>query len=361
MRILLFNLTTDIDDPILGFTTGWITALAKRLDFIRVITMRAGRIVVPDNVEIYSVGKEKGFSEPRRAVEFYRHLVHILREDCIDACFSHMIPIFSILASPLLRAKCIPLITWYAHPSLTPTLKVAHYVSKYMLSSIETAYPYKPNKLVTIGQGIDTNIFSPSDICPDKPQIILCVGRLSQVKGHPTLLQAATILRQRWEEPFRVVIVGGSAAPADGNYIQSLHEQVQVLNLRDIVHFEAPVANAELPFWYRRCTLHVNLTPTGSADKVAWEAMCCGKPCLAANAGFADTFGAYKDLLLFRHSDAEDLATKLESLLRLSHHERVQLGSYLRSRVIQRHGLENLANKLVTLLDRVRQGQAPLP
>lgn len=31
MRLLLFNLATDADDPILGFATGWIGALAKRL------------------------------------------------------------------------------------------------------------------------------------------------------------------------------------------------------------------------------------------------------------------------------------------------------------------------------------------
>jgi len=121
------------------------------------------------------------------------------------------------------------------------------------------------------------------------------------------------------------------------------------------------VANAELPFWYRKCTLHVNLTPTGFGDKVAWEAMSCGKPCLAANAGFADTFGMYKDLLFFQHGDAEDLATKLEGQLWLSHHERVQLGSYLRSRVLQKHALENLADNLVTLFHQVREGHAPRP
>jgi glycosyltransferase involved in cell wall biosynthesis len=359
MRLLLFNLTTDIDDPILGFTTYWITALAKRMEFVHVITMRAGRIVVPDNVEVYSVGKEKGFSELRRAFEFYRHLVRIIQGDLIDVCFSHMIPIFSILASPILRVKDVPLLTWYAHPSLTPVLKASHYVSQYMLTSIETAYPYKRDKLVSIGQGIDTDVFCPSDESSDKSNIILCVGRLSQVKGHPTLVQAAAILRARWQKPFRIVIIGGAATRADANYINALHEQVRALNLQDIVHFEPPVPNAELPGWYQRCTLHVNLTPTGFGDKVAWEAMSCSKPSLAANAGFADTFGVYRDVLLFRHGDAEDLATKLENQLRLSHQERVQLGSYLRSRVIQRHGLENLADKLVTLFHEVRQDYAP--
>ena len=97
MRLLLFNLATDADDPILGFATRWIGALAERVEFIHVITMRVGRLDVPANVRVYSVGKEKGYSEPRRVIEFYRLLFRILREDRIDACFSHMIPIFTVL------------------------------------------------------------------------------------------------------------------------------------------------------------------------------------------------------------------------------------------------------------------------
>ena len=84
MHLLMFNLATDADDPILGFASGWIAALAKRVEVVHVITMRAGRVDVPGNVRVYSVGKEKGYSEPRRAAEFYRHLIRVLRRDHID-------------------------------------------------------------------------------------------------------------------------------------------------------------------------------------------------------------------------------------------------------------------------------------
>ena len=36
---------------------------------------------------------------------------------------------------------------------------------------------------------------------PDRPPMILCVGRLSPVKDHLTLLAAAATLRARWKEP----------------------------------------------------------------------------------------------------------------------------------------------------------------
>jgi len=351
MRLLLFNLATDADDPILGFTTRWIQALAKRVKFIHVITMRAGRVEVPENVRVYSVGKEKGYSEPRRVVEFYRHLFRVLRKDRIDACFSHMIPIFTVLAAPILKVKRIPIVTWYAHPSLTWLLKLAHHLSDRMVASVATAYPYRKDKLVVVGQGIDTDLFCPDGSPPEEPPMILCVGRLSPVKDHPTLIRAAALLRERWGKPFRVVILGGPAGPKDEPYIRSLHRLVEELNLRDIVSFHPPVPQNVLPSWYRRCTVLLNMTPTGSGDKVVWEAMACGRPCLAANEGFRETMGRWSDLLLFRYNKPSDLAGKLEILLNMGYKQLQEMSTELRQKVIEEHSLTKLAKKLVALFE----------
>ena len=354
VRLLIFNLATDADDPILGFATHWISALAKRVEFIHVITMRAGRVEVPKNVHVYSVGKEKAYGEPRRALEFYRALFRILRENHIDACFSHMMPLFTVLAGPVLKAKRIPIVTWYAHPSLTWVLRAAHHLSQQMLASVATAYPYKRDKLIAIGQGIDTELFSPDvAVAPGEAPIVLCVGRLSPVKDHPNLLRAAWLLQQTSNQHFRIVIVGGPAAPRDESYVRLLHEQVRELGLEDTVHFEPAVSMEKLPFWYRRCAVYVNLTPTGFGDKVAWEAMSCGKLCVAANEGFRDTFGRYADLLLFRHGEAESLAARLRWALGLTRTERQRTGQYLREQVMTLHSLDGLTTKLVDLFARL--------
>ncbi|MER3501592.1 MAG: hypothetical protein C4295_09015 [Candidatus Fervidibacterota bacterium] len=355
MRLLWFNLATDADDPILGFTTRWIEAMARRAEFIHVITMRAGRYELPENVRVYSVGKEKGYSEPRRAVEFYRHLFRVLREDRIDACFSHMIPIFTVMAAPILKAKGIPIVTWYAHPSLTWTLKLAHHLSDRMVTSLETTYPYRKDKLVVIGQAIDTDLFASDGTPPEEPPIILCVGRLSPVKDHPTLLRAAALLRERWGKPFRVVILGGPAGPKDEPYVRSLHRLVEELDLKDIISFHPPVPQKDLPGWYRRCTVYVNLTPTGSGDKVALEAMACGKPSIVANEGFRKTLGRWTPHLLFHHGDPEELAHKLAILLTMDIHERAVMGEQLRKAVLKQHSLERLTDNLVGIFRALQE------
>ena len=361
MRLLVFNLATDADDPILGFATGWLAALANRVELIRVITMRTGRVAVPKNVVVYSVGKEKGYSEPRRAMEFYRHLVHVLRTDEMDVCFSHMIPIFTVMAAPVLKLKGIPIVTWHAHPSQTLTLKAAHHLSDRIVTSIPSAYPYRQDKLTVVGQGIDTGLFNPGEMSPESPPVILCVGRLSPVKDHPTLLRAAHLLRSKTNQPFRVVILGGPGRTEEENYVRQLRGLVDDLTIQDLIEFHQPVTMVRLPEWYRRCTVHVNLTPSGFGDKVALEAMACGRPSVAANEGFRDTFGKYADVLLFRHGDPDDLANRLESVLTAPHENTARIGHELRDRVVQKHSLDRLGEKLVEVLTqhKLREGAVP--
>lgn len=340
-HLLLFNLATDTKHPILGFTTQWIRELAARCESVHVITMLAGVIDVPANVHVYSVGREHGYSEAKRFVEFYRHLFHILRTVPIDGCFAHMITIFSILAAPVLRPRRIPIVTWYAHPSVTPTLKLAHLASNRMVTSLPSAYPYKHDKLTIIGQGIDTKIFAPVPGVVSEPRSVLCVGRISPVKDHGTLLRAVAKL------DCRVTIIGATAGAKDEAFLASLHALAAELGITQRVNFVPSVPPTELPAHYSRCDVHVNLTPAGFGDKVAWEAMSCARPCLVANTEFRETLGDYPDDLLFKHGDPDDLAAKLSALLARSDEDRAKIGQHLRSQVERLHSLPALAESIL--------------
>jgi glycosyltransferase involved in cell wall biosynthesis len=353
MRVLAIVQTWNREDPIRGFIVRWMEKLAEHLDELLVLTLEQRQTSTPTTVQLYSLGKERLQRRGKRwryLAQWHRHMQEILRMRPPDLVFTHMSPIFSVLAAPYAKAKGIPIITWYAHPRLTWTLKLAHHLSDRMVTSLGTAYPYRRDKLIVVGQGIDTDLFSPDVHCPpDDPPLILYVGRLSPVKDLSTLLQAAHQLRQLWHKPFQVVILGGPASPHDQTYIQSLHGQVKQLGLEGTVSFEPPLPMTELPSWYRRCTVLVNLTPLGSGDKVAWEAMASERPCLVANEGFRDTLGEYAAALLFRHMDAQDLAEKLRALLDLHPATRDRLGAYLREQVICMHSLDRLGGRLINV------------
>ncbi len=363
MNLLVFNLATDAHDPILGFTTLWLNKLAEKVSTIHVITMRSGVLTLRENITVYSLGKEWGYSEPRRAMRFYRFLSQILRFQSIDLCFSHMTPIFTNLAAPILNVLGIPIVTWYAHPSLTNNLKLAHHFSTRMVTSIPTAYPYRPDKLVVVGQGIDTDLFAPLSNRPtnqviandvsEKYSLILAVGRLSPVKDYGTLITAVSHLISQTSHRVKLLIVGNPTNAQDEIYVQSLYTQVQQLNLASVVTFEPAVSMYELPEIYRCCTVYVNLTPTGFGDKVALEAMACGKVCLTANTGFRETLGIYAEQLLFTHANPQDLAQKLTAILSLEEAQRQMMGDYLRQQIIQYHSLDRLIQNLLQLFQQL--------
>jgi glycosyltransferase involved in cell wall biosynthesis len=97
----------------------------------------------------------------------------------------------------------------------------------------------------------------------------------------------------------------------------------------------------------------------GFGDKVAWEAMGCGRPCLVANDDLRETLGRYEKELLFRDGDPTDLATKLRSLLERSSAQRSEIGLYLREQVERLHSLPRLTTRVLDELQALSPNQAP--
>jgi O-antigen/teichoic acid export membrane protein/glycosyltransferase involved in cell wall biosynthesis len=358
MRLLVMNATMDADHPILGFTTRWVAALAARVESVDVITLTVGRLELPDNVRVFSLGKERGYGHPRMALEFYRLLLRLTAGGRIGGCFSHMTQRFSAMAGPVLRMRGIPLVTWYAHPSLTLSLRVAHLMSNRMVTSLPSTYPFRRGKLRVIGQGINVELFTPAPdgARPPEAPVLLCAGRLSPVKDHPTLIRAVALARARLPAGFRLVIVGDQAG-ADEDYPGRLRRLAAELGVDDCVEFRPGVPMHALVEAYRGAAAYVNLTTVGSGDKVAWEAMSCGVPTLLANPDFAETLGTCAESLLFTHGSAESLADRLVWLMALPAAERRAIGAYLRGQVVALHGLPELSARILTVLDECGPGR----
>jgi glycosyltransferase involved in cell wall biosynthesis len=349
-RILWFNFACDLDDPALGFAVSWINAVAKHCDHIDVITQRQGRLSVAENVDVYSLGKELGHGRPQMLIAFYHHLLMLLRHHRYQSAFAHMIPMAPILAALFLKARGIPIVLWYAHPSADWRMRLAHRVSSRVVTSLPGAFPIPSEKVCTLGQGIDTDVFRPSVAPQDEPPMILCVGRISRVKNIDKLLRAAAILARDHGRKFRVVVLGNPLTQEDDIYASELRRLAASLGIADKVEFHPAVPRAKLPAWYARCRAHVNLTPTGFGDKVALEAMSCGRACIVTNTGFRETLGELVADLLVPSGKPEDLARRLDALLDLPPEGLERMGQGLREQVVRLHSLDGLASRLVLLM-----------
>lgn len=350
MRLLLFNLATDADDPVLGFALRWIEGLAEMAAHIDVITMRAGRHDLPANVRVYSVGKEKGYSEPRRAVEFYRILLRMLRCHRYDVCFAHMMPLFAVMAAPLLWVKRIPTVLWYTHKSVTWLLRAATFCVDRVVTASADSFRLNSPKVRVIGHGVETQRFLPANPAEAvaRPFTVVTVGRLSRIKRLEVLLAAVARFREQNPDlPICLKIVGGPLTAQDQAYAAELKRQVAQQQLQETVAFVGRVPFQEIVPVYQQADCCVNLCPTGGVDKAVLEAMSCGVPVLVANRTFASILGAKLAHTLLLEAEAAQLGDRLRLLAALQDGERRQFGRRLREIVVHDHDLTKLCERLI--------------
>jgi glycosyltransferase involved in cell wall biosynthesis len=357
-RLLMFNLVTNTDDPILGFGVGWIRSLARHCSAVDVVTMSAGPADLPANVRVFSVGKEKGWSEPRRAVMFYRVLFRLLRAHRYDGCFAHMMPLFAYMGAPLLKARRIPVTLWFTHISTRVRLRLAVRSVDHVITADRASFSLDSDKLAVTGHGIDTDYFSPSPTTRgDGPVRLLSVGRIDPIKHHDILIAAVAELMQGDSPPPLAVRIIGYAYPECRGYEADLHAQVAREGLSEIVRFEPPGPQHHVLDAYRNSDVMVSLSKD-NFDKVALEAMSCGLPVVTTNPAFGSLLrsaGAAGPVAL----DASAVAVGLGAVLALDEQQRAEIGAALRIGVIAEHSLDRLVQRLIDGMLFTRRTDAP--
>jgi glycosyltransferase involved in cell wall biosynthesis len=347
-NLLLFNLMTDRDDPILGFTTEWINALAPFFEKIFVVTMTRGVVEVPHNVLAYSVGKEQGLSEFRRTIRFYQIVLKIVSTEHIDVCFVHMIAIFAVLFFPFALLYRIPVLLWYCHTATPRTLRIAHRMVDRVVTCSSEGFRLSSSKLKIIGHGINTDIFKPAaDTSAGDIFRIVTVGRLSPIKRCDILIQAVQETVASGARNISFTIVGGLERSDTFEYEAYLKRMVSDGKLDSIITFTGPVPFHAVPAAYQEADLFLHACNTGGIDKAVLEAMSSGCIVLSSNHAFKTIFGELSGLLFVPENEPKQFAAHIKKISRLPLEERRALGSRLRQVVIDNHSLKRLTAQLV--------------
>ena len=72
MKLLIITQKIDQNDDILGFFHRWVEEFAKNTEKVVVIAQFVGQYNLPENIEVFSMGKEMGFSKIRQLFNFNR-------------------------------------------------------------------------------------------------------------------------------------------------------------------------------------------------------------------------------------------------------------------------------------------------
>jgi glycosyltransferase involved in cell wall biosynthesis len=325
-RLVFLTQAVDPGHPALAATIAQIRALAARVGDVVVLAQSAAPAELPGNVEVRTFGASTRIG---RMLRFERELARALPADAVVA---HMIPVYVLLAAPLVRPRRIPLLLWFTHWKATPQLRAAERLATAVVSVDRRSFPLGSAKVRPIGHGVDVSEFSCTDRSAHEGVHAVVLGRYSPAKG------LATILRAVREVDGVEVELHGAAL----NELERRHRD-------ELAGLGAPlgdaVARADVPVLFERADVLVNNMEAGAPDKVVYEAAAACLPVLASNPVFDDLFAGFP--LFFDRDSPESLAGRLRWFASLAAAERAEIGRTLRERVAKNHSVDTWADGIL--------------
>lgn len=353
MKMLMITQKVDLDDDILGFAHGWVLAMAQKVEKLYVVALFAGRHALPDNVQLLSLGKEKGYAKIREVFNFYKYIIKYRKD--YDIVFVHITSLWIVLGGLLFRAWRKKVVLWFCHRKVTLTLRIAEKLTDKIITATEQSIGLTSSKILFVGQGIDTDYFTPllkKEATAQK--IILAVGRMSPVKKRELKIQAIDILyNERGLRNFKVIMVGAPSIKSDIIYFERLKQLVSDKKLGQVIEFVGFTPYSRILPFYQKADLLVSTSATEGLDKVVLEAMACGVLVIAASGNYTHLFGPYEKMFFAQEGTALAIADKIQQVLGLDNQEVQKISVFLRQQVIQNHNLQNLAQKIINVFTNI--------
>ena len=333
MKLLIVTQVMDTNHPILGFFHRWVEEFAKTFSEVHVICLQKGECLLPDNVHVYSLGKEDGESNGKYLYRFYKYFGRIFFTVRVDYVFFHMGAVYNILAAPFFFIRKMyktKFYWWKAHGHLDTEGRLALSFVDKVITSTESGFPVNSQKKQVVGQAIDTSLFVME---PGKrlPKEILFTGRIMPVKQLEVFLSVAEELNT---EGYSFTVAGPVEDEAYFSKIKSLPGAAYVT-------FVEPMPQSELVKLYQRADIFLNTSLTHSMDKTVLEAVLCGCLPVTANKAFEEMLGKY-DL----YHTQQTVKGYVETIRLLTSKNTDVVREDLRNEVSKKHSIDTFSNRI---------------
>ncbi len=196
-------------------------------------------------------------------------------------------------------------------------------------------------RTTVVYNGVDPSLFAPAASDSDVP-VIVSVGNLIPIKGHPVMLRAAASLAPefpalRWE------IIG------DGSERHRLENLARELGIADRVHFLGRLSRQRVADALRRCTLFVLPSRYEGLGCVYLEAMAAGKAAIGCRGqGIAEVIQHGWNGFLVGPDNERELTLAIAMLLR-DEPRRRNIGISARETILDRFTLAQQAEDLARI------------
>ena len=184
-------------------------------------------------------------------------------------------------------------------------------------ASLSELFGLAPERAYAVPMGVDLGLFRPHAHFDARAmlgigqgeRVLLSVGRIEPFKGTDVFVQAVALLSER----VRMLVVGGGE---DEPGVAWLRDAARADGVGDLLDWRAAVPQSDLPAYYAAADICVVPSLHEMFGLVALEAMACGIPVVASDAGGLRELVRHGETgLLCRPGDAAALAEALDALL----------------------------------------------
>lgn len=341
MKLLIITQVVDKNHAILGFFHRWIEEFSDHYEKVSVICLEEGVHDLPDNVEVYSLGKDARKSKIGYLLNFYKYIWSLRKG--YDDVFVHMNQIYVLLGSFLWRLLGKRVGLWYAHGAVSMSLKVAvHFVDK-VFTSTDQGLTVVTNKKTIVGQGIDLEVFYPREGSENHVLNLVTVGRVSESKNIDTLLRSCEILLNQGVN-FTFKVVG----PEDARYLEKMKELVNELNINNHVEWVGSVSQENLPDILNTADVFIHDGSTNSLDKALLEAVLCNCVVISSNPAYKALYPNRESKLLFEPKDYQALSELIIGVGTLSQSKRKIIMQPVLDYISSNYSINNLISGIIS-------------
>jgi glycosyltransferase involved in cell wall biosynthesis len=300
MRLLVINFEMDRLSRTMPWSQQVVDLLAERCEQVVVLTSRVGDYRPPANVYVHLV-PVRPMGVPQRFGSRWLlnyTVLRLVRQYRLDACFIHMAIAWAYRLRPTFALCRMPVLLWYAHGTVTSELRRALRSADRVVTSTPEGFRLPSPKVRVIGQGVDTNLFTPPATGTRGCEII-AVTRISPRKRIDLLVDVIQVIRSRRNRSTPCLrIIGAALTAEDVEYEASIRSRIASHDLNDVVDLVGFLPQSSIADMYGAAALHINVSQTGSMDKTVLEALAAGCPVLTSNEAFFDLLQAYPEFIV---------------------------------------------------------------
>lgn len=345
--LLILNYAMDINDPVFPHQIGIVEGLAKHWPKVYVITNKElpESVELPRNVKVYSLNWQNSSKLILPFKLLYFFLKIWLKEPKI-VIFSHMTETNSALLAPVTKLLRIKHYLWYAHTSKPLRIRLCLLLVTKIVTSTQDSFPISHKKVISIGQGVDENIFLHSkNRNYNRVKFGIHVGRIDPSKRIDELI---SIFLQNFKSEDSKIQLVGSPSKNNFDYYQMLKNKYKMPIDSGRVCFLGNLNQEKIRKLLNDSDFFLHGFQ-GSLDKSLIEATLTGITVITCNNEYLKYFPTLIDRNYL--NDIEYLGNQIDFLKNMSINSKISLANQRYSVALQNHSRSQWLHKLNNILN----------